>query len=185
MLLIAIAYLTTRPNVILVEQQPVYTLPPSMDLEINEQNKEVRFLRDIAAQEVMSSRKEIQPVYQHGIHGEGQLVGLSDTGLDYNSCFFYDADHSIRFDRNLPDNGHRKVALYEPYTNSQEDDVEAHGTHVAGTLIGETMDPSDHNSKYNGIAYKARLVLEDIGSGTGENAKLETPYRVVKLIESV
>ena len=38
-------------------------------------------------------------------------------------------------------------------------------------------------SKYNGIAYKARLAFIDIGSGKGKNTQLETPRKIVQLID--
>ncbi|HKR67038.1 MAG TPA: hypothetical protein VJZ00_25150, partial [Thermoanaerobaculia bacterium] len=28
------------------------------------------------------------PVHDHGIHGEGQIIAVLDTGADYNSCYF-------------------------------------------------------------------------------------------------
>src|SRR5438034_2400770 len=34
------------------------------------------------------------PIFDHGIHGEGQIVAFLDTGVDYDSCFFVEADGS-------------------------------------------------------------------------------------------
>ena len=30
------------------------------------------------------------PIFNHGIHGEGQVVGVIDTGIDPDTCFFRD-----------------------------------------------------------------------------------------------
>src|SRR4030095_9332365 len=35
------------------------------------------------------------PVFDHGIHGEGQVVGYIDTGIDADSCYFRDAAHGL------------------------------------------------------------------------------------------
>jgi hypothetical protein len=43
---------------------------------------------------------------------QGQIVGVADTGLDYNSCFFEDADHpitSVTSNKNNLFPNHRKV----------------------------------------------------------------------------
>ena len=34
------------------------------------------------------------PVTDHGIHGEGQIIAVLDTGLDYDSCYFAEPDGS-------------------------------------------------------------------------------------------
>ena len=34
------------------------------------------------------------PVFDHGIHGEGQIVAVLDTGVDWTSCYFAEADGS-------------------------------------------------------------------------------------------
>ena len=61
------------------------------------QESTIRSLREYSSQEIMSTRKELETAYKHGLSGEDMLIGLSDTGIDVNSCFFYDPDHSIRF----------------------------------------------------------------------------------------
>ena len=35
------------------------------------------------------------PLYDHGIHGEGQILALLDTGVDYSSCYFSEADGAL------------------------------------------------------------------------------------------
>ena len=101
-----------------------------------------------------------------------------------NSCFFHDASHAVRYDAKHNDTAHRKVFLYNAYADDKEEGANAHGTHVAGTLVGEALTESIL-SQYNGIAYKARLVFFDIGKGSGSKAKLETPRRIVSIVETV
>src|SRR5437868_2136807 len=34
------------------------------------------------------------PISDHGIHGEGQIIAILDTGLDWTSCYFAEPDNS-------------------------------------------------------------------------------------------
>lgn len=175
------AYLATRPNSMRIELQHAYSLPPHME---NYQEATVRSLRDYSSQEIMSTRQELESAYAHGLFGEDMLIGLSDTGIDVNSCFFYDPDHPVRFNSEEEDTKHRKIALYIPFSNNKEDGSEAHGTHVAGTLAGMVEGDNDL-SPYDGIAYKSRIVFFDIGSGSGQETTLKTPRRITYLIDAI
>jgi subtilisin family serine protease len=88
------------------------------------------------------------PVFERGIHGEGQIIGYIDTGIDADSCYFRDPA------RGLPpvnacggtavDNAQRKVIAVDFLTQSECDggiainewDTQGHGSHVAGTITG-------------------------------------------------
>jgi subtilisin family serine protease len=93
---------------------------------------------------VQSNMTSTYPVWDRGLHGEGEIIGHLDGEIDLNSCFFKDEDNG-----NIPGPGHRKiVAYFDPI------DAESHGTHTAGTLAGKRSDGSLTNA---GIAYEARL----------------------------
>ncbi len=32
----------------------------------------------------------LHPIWEAGIRGEGQIVGIGDSGVDVDSCYFYD-----------------------------------------------------------------------------------------------
>jgi len=32
------------------------------------------------------------PLFDRGIHGQGQIIAIIDTGLDYTSCYFAEPD---------------------------------------------------------------------------------------------
>jgi Subtilase family len=116
------------------------------------------------------------PVFDHGIHGEGQVVGYIDTGVDADLCYFRDPA------RGLPpvnacnggtvvDTAQRKVIAVDFLTASEctggiatnEWDTQGHGSHVGGTIGGDnfanlvTHDPGD------GMAPAAKLVVQDAG----------------------
>jgi len=95
-------------------------------------------------------------IWNHGIHGENQLVAEMDSGVDYNSCFFRDPEGDPI------GSNHRKVQSYGYYGGAAVDSCDmGHGTHVAGTLLGN--DITGMHSAFNGMAYMARLVFQDIG----------------------
>jgi hypothetical protein len=56
-----------------------------------------------------------------GLHGEGEIIGVADSGLDYNSCFFSDPSMTppAQGKNNLyPDA--RKVVQYVAYADNKE-----------------------------------------------------------------
>ncbi len=100
------------------------------------------------------------PVWDHGIHGEGQIATIMDTGVDYNSCWF-------RHEGNMaPGPSHRKVIHYATYGGGRPYDGcdVGHGSHVAGTICGDQSYINPGNYNYNGMAYAAKLTVQDIGS---------------------
>ena len=47
------------------------------------------------------------PLYNAGITGETQIIGIGDSGLDYNSCYFYDENTTVIFDNTTANTKHR------------------------------------------------------------------------------
>jgi subtilisin family serine protease len=78
-----------------------------------------------------------------GLTGAGVVVGIADTGLDENSCYF--SDSTGRVSRSLPsapirDMNRRKVVQYTHLSSADTSDVtEGHGTHVCGTVAGNNQ----------------------------------------------
>ncbi len=104
---------------------------------------------------VQSNVTNSRPLWDKGIQGEDQMVGVLDSGLDYGSCFFRDNAHAS------PGPSHRKVVAYRNYGGNSYDSCSiGHGTHVCGTIAGE--DIYGGNSQYNGVAPKARITFGDI-----------------------
>ncbi|KAG2392168.1 hypothetical protein C9374_012420 [Naegleria lovaniensis] len=115
------------------------------------------------------------PFYEMGILGNGQIVGVSDTGIDWDNCLFRDAlnptvrTNTLNFD-------HRKIVKYDTvsvysgwttYTSDGHDGVDGHGTHVAGSVCGSIQNMTYDSSvnpinEYHGIAPNARLYFTDL-----------------------
>jgi len=99
------------------------------------------------------------PIWDHGLHGENEIVAVMDSGIDYNSCWFRDGGAA-------PGPTHRKVIDYQLYGGGIAYDGcdVGHGTHVCGTLAGDQSYVNPGNIVCNGIAYKAKLMMQDIGA---------------------
>ncbi|MBX3388906.1 MAG: S8 family serine peptidase [Phycisphaeraceae bacterium] len=100
---------------------------------------------------VQSNISNSTPLYDAGIHGEGQIIGIMDGGFQPAHCSFSDPALAITTG-NTPGvfPTHRKVAAYNvPLVSS------SHGTHVAGTAMGNQSGEVNDNTR--GIAYNARV----------------------------
>ena len=86
------------------------------------------------------------PLYDHGLFGEGEIIGHIDEPLYMPSCYFVD-----ELD-NTPGPNHRKVVALRRVNLSGPG---SHGTHTAGTAAGENVDPAF--PQHRGMAPKARL----------------------------
>ena len=142
----------------------------------------VRLRNDASAWRCQSGQVGHRPIFEGGLDGTGQVVGVMDTGLDVDSCSFTDPH------RGLPalnddsgtqvDDAHRKVAAVdfywsadwpEPADGSWDD--HGHGTHVAGSVAGDGGELGLHDGA-DGMAPGARLVIQDGGFTVDDCADL-------------
>jgi hypothetical protein len=101
-----------------------------------------------------------EPVWGQGLHGEGQVIGMIDSGpLDINHCFFRDPTN------NTPRQAHRKVLQIRNASNSP---AGGHATFVAGCAAGDDFNnPGAANRR--GGAWASRLISgnnQDLGFTT-------------------
>jgi hypothetical protein len=133
------------------------------------------------------------PLFDNGIHGEGQVIAVLDTGLDYDNCYFAEADGSAPpVNTGTPSGGfafsnvnpqRRKVIAYDflyscdqfPNASGCDDpknpaawDNQGHGTHAAGAAAGDRGTPIVHDYA-DAIAPAAKLVIQDAGYTGGDN----------------
>ncbi|KAG1674598.1 hypothetical protein FOA52_001847 [Chlamydomonas sp. UWO 241] len=90
---------------------------------------------------------QFTPFARFGIDGRGQIIGVGDTGLALDSCFFYDPDAPLTAANATIDPvtgvtvirpaSHRKLVQYYGYRSLE--DESGHGTHVSGTLVGDPI----------------------------------------------
>ena len=127
---------------------------------------EVRLRNYNAAALLQHSGSEIgaRRVWDAGIRGSRQLVGMGDSGIDMNSCYFAHVG---------PNNGtlpagpeHRKVVAYNSASGDSLD-LNGHGTHTAASLMGSCLPGSTQDAtRWNGMAPASRIVFTDIGAGS-------------------
>ncbi len=106
---------------------------------------EPKIFNDVAAQII---RVNLIAWTDYGYHGENQIVGISDTGLDTGNS---DTLHPDLRDRLL------KAFAYGRENNWSDPD--GHGTHVAGSVVG-TGKMSDGQIK--GMAYEAKIIFQSL-----------------------
>jgi len=108
------------------------------------------------------------PLWDRNIKGQGQIVTVMDTGVDYYSCWFKDPNG------NPPGPNH--IVIYD-YTNEggdlQDDQNCGHGTHVSGTVAGDpTRGGANNIADYQGHAYMGKIYMQDIGYYSGYQCAL-------------
>jgi hypothetical protein len=121
------------------------------------------------------------------LRGAGEVVGIADSGLDMQSCFFGDSawtqahsgrlapvtDLSVRgadLKARAPtadDRTHRKVIQYVTIADST-DNAFGHGTHTGGSLAGSALVADSEHAQFNGMASDAKVAFYDIGAASGE-----------------
>ncbi|MBD3162434.1 MAG: S8 family serine peptidase, partial [Candidatus Latescibacteria bacterium] len=108
---------------------------------------------------VQSNQTGQTPIWSQGIRGDGQLLCMMDSGLDYNSCWFRENGNAP------PGPTHRKVVDYREWGggNAYDGCSSGHGTHVAGTAVGDQSYINGGNYSYNGMADRARIMVQDVG----------------------
>ncbi|TVQ34068.1 MAG: hypothetical protein EA376_00780 [Phycisphaeraceae bacterium] len=102
--------------------------------EITERMNNVRWV-------VQTNVSGMTPLYDQGLRGEGQVIGILDTRINVNHCSFADTNPIG------PD--HRKILAYNESLGSA-----SHGTHVAGIAAGDSG--VDDNTR--GVAYQSKIV---------------------------
>ena len=105
---------------------------------------------DRSAGLVQSGKVGHTELWDAGLHGEGQVVAVADTGLHVGSCYF---------------GAPGKVLDYQDWAGAGDGDQDGHGTHVAGSIAGANGQQTAFR-RYDGMAPKAQLVVQDMAAGT-------------------
>jgi subtilase family protein len=130
------------------------------------------------------------PIFDRGIYGCGQTIGIADSGQDYDLCFFRDTVNgpppfasclTAPCPAAAPAPNRRKDILYYNWsgTPTGDDDTcpatlggSGHGTHTSGSAVGDQPPYADcagfttpGRSGGDGLAPGAKIVVEEMGDG--------------------
>jgi hypothetical protein len=88
-------------------------------------------------------------LWNHGLHGEGQIVGILDNGPpDIEHCFFVDRSN------NAPGMDHRKIIAIRDASSSA---LRPHATFTAGCAVGDDVNQPGE-ARWRGGAWAAKLI---------------------------
>jgi hypothetical protein len=114
---------------------------------------------DIAQWLIQSGKTDLRPIWDHGIHGEGQMLGIADAGTDTDHDAFKDSSRPVQVvqpsNPKPPDLQHRKVVNYWDFGSMSS----GHGTSTASITSGDDT-PNGGNGQYNGMAPKDKLSIQ-------------------------
>ena len=109
---------------------------------------------DVARRDIM----RVEEVWaQLGLYGQGQIVAVADTGLDTGNLDTLSADFADR--------------VVETFARGRADDwsdANGHGTHVAGSVLGNGRDSGsdpdarDYGGSFAGAAPEANLIFQSL-----------------------
>lgn len=134
------------------------------------------------------------PIWDQDLIGTGQILGISDSGLDRNQCWFTQHNDGSATDTNQtnaqattpPTPGTtfptRKIIGYfvQPGASEYDDNATCpgssstsfHGTHTSGTMAGDRnnvatpTDPMFLSTDEDGMAPNAQILFQDVGHDT-------------------
>eukprot|EP00624_Nannochloropsis_granulata_P000737 evm.model.NODE_12910_length_10155_cov_26.200590.2 len=154
-----LAFVSSDPAVLFIEEFK----------NVEMYNAAATYLTQAGSDGIYDEDKSTFPYFSVGLDGKGQVVQVVDTGLDQNSCFFSDSTGPVATTTISAaefDTKKRKVIQYVQWADDT-DVIDGHGTHVAGSAVGESVDPNFEYDTYKGAAPGAKLAFFDVGFDTG------------------
>ena len=120
---------------------------------------------------VDGARMNVRPVWtNHNLRGSGQIIGVGDTGLDTGNLTTMHPDFTNRIQ-----------AAFGLVSASDWSDHGGHGTHVAGSVLGNGSAYS--NGLFSGVAPEAKLVMQSIGGVTSGDDSVYPPSPLNTMFE--
>ena len=150
------------------ETQPAPASPTSTMTKVSEENSLIN----------------LQPLWDKGIKGQGQVVAIIDSGVDPAHDVFRLTDISkakYKSEAEIEEAKKKAGITYGKWYNNKivyihnysdmddnvkEDDPISHGAHVAGTAVGNASQPSPNGEIIRGVAPEAQLMFLRVFSDT-------------------
>ncbi len=147
---VSVGSVGTQPQLhVLAPTEMVKQLATIDGVQFVEDAPEVTFRNATTTWIIQSNVSGQTPLWDAGLHGEGQILGHIDGKININHCSFVDPEGDP------PGPNHRKIAAYNTTLGSN-----FHGTHTAGTAAGD----NGVNGDTRGMAYMARIAFDTIPS---------------------
>jgi subtilisin family serine protease len=160
-------------DVITVHDRTVLVETKGKRLDSLAKTEGVEFVREYVQPEVFNDAAVTITGVDQGreardVYGEGQIIAIADTGLDTGVL-----------DSSMHDDFQGRILDLQDLTiccSSSPDDLNGHGTHVAGIALGDgTLSNSipstnQYSGSYAGVAPKAQLIFQAIGDDSGTTA---------------
>jgi len=160
----------------------IFFLSAQPEVTYIEISERVSLISNKDASWVLQSGESLSfPFYEIGINGTGQVIGISDTGIDDRSCYFSDPSGATVQRSTVPGNLHsdsslRKVTMVIDYAGDGGDCVSGHGTHVAGTIAGIPSSAGIGDDRAYGVARGAKIAMMDVAVGCSGFLTLPSNY---------
>lgn len=140
------------------------------------QKSQFKLLNAWSSGVTQSGEAHSTPLWAEGITGVGQIVGCGDTGIDIDSCLYWDNSHK-RFPWDTLESNNRKIIKYITNFGDSGDGQHGHGSHVTGSIAGNAIGLDDHAaagvSNFNGMAPDAKLIFTDVqASGASDGLSI-------------
>ena len=157
-----------------------------------------------AAWIVQSNVRQKTSVWDQGLRGQGQVVHVGDTGVDWNLCFFQSPGASqstpppffqqksssssplscVTDPAFQPSATHKFSSYITIQGGDAKDEKGGHGTHVCGSAVGGAPNGTEL-FKHNGMAPAAQLAFTDVQGPDGglaipddlQNRYFPCPYK--------
>lgn len=181
---IAVKKLSEGYALVEIEESKIDEFSMSEEIIYIEKPKKLFFELDFSISASCISQVESAP---YNLSGEGIIVAVIDSGIDYTHPDFINPDGTTRiielYDENLQRTFSREQinealqAGNRAYELVPSRDVSGHGTHVAGIAAGNGR---ASNGRYRGVAYRADLLIVKLG-----NDEFFTTARLMEAVDYV
>ncbi len=165
-----LAPLADMPGVEFVQETSKFE-PLHITLDESQNNAETMAgdYTDLNGYETGTKVMNLDAIWAQGFHGQGQIVGMADTGLDTGVAATLAPDFNGAVQKGLGFGIGAKGGWEDPM---------GHGTHVAGSVLGRG---TASGGALKGAAYEAKIVAEGMWSPIISN--LTVPPKLAQLFQ--